>query len=138
MKKILSESHRIDQINFDSLFEVYETNVPELETQIIGGMEADYTVSSTVYFFTVGVCGTFVVNGKTYEGFVSLGHNLSTGMEISVDEHVFGKPMFVRFYDKANGDFSFIRKTASSDTLSNKIYGSTTDYRDTLSERSMI
>lgn len=92
------------------------------ETNIIGGKEA----TENLHHFTVGVCGSiYMSSGTTYNGFVTCGHGRTLSNTVNINGNSFGTICLVGFSNNHYGDYSCVRMT-SSDTLTNKVYGSST------------
>lgn len=91
------------------------------ETNIIGGMKATSSTSS----FSVGVCGTIKLSSGTYEGFCTCGHLQTISDNISINGSEFGKLCLLMYTENEKGDYACVNMTSKTDTLTNKIYGST-------------
>lgn len=95
------------------------------EANVIGGGKITTSNGSR----SIGVCGTITMpNGTQYEGFVTAGHNLAISQVVNWNDYEFGKVCILKYSNGQNGDYAMVRKTSSSDTLTNMIYGIDSDH----------
>ncbi len=100
---------------------IKQGNLGILDTNIIGGMAARRTGGT----FSVGVCGVIVMPSETiYDGFITCGHKKTISEKIQINGNDFGKVSVLRFGDNKNGDFACVSMSSETDTLTNKVYGS--------------
>ncbi len=100
---------------------IKQGNLGILDTNIIGGMAARRTSGT----FSVGVCGEIVMPSETiYDGFITCGHKKTISETIQINGNDFGKVCVLRFGDNKNGDFACVNMSSKTDTLTNKVYGS--------------
>ena len=90
-------------------------------TKVIGGMKTTKTTGGNR---SVGVCGTITVNGSSYEGFVTAGHNTALKDQYTIGGTTYGSVKVHKYTDNKTGDFAMVKKESSDFTNTNDIYGS--------------
>lgn len=111
------------------MFVFCEGEIVDAEANIYGGMEINRG-SSSGPGRSIGVSGTFKSNNVTYNGIITAGHNLETSGSNQIlyrNGSEFGRVSLLMWKDNGNGDWACVRMT-SGDTLTNKIYGSSSAY----------
>lgn len=124
LKSIVSEEFELEK-----MFVFCEGEIVEPEANIYGGMEINRG-SSSGPGRSIGVSGTFISNNVTYNGIITAGHNLETSGSNQIlyrNGSEFGRVSLLMWKNNGNGDWACVRMT-SSDTLTNKIYGSSSAY----------
>ncbi len=95
------------------------------DTDIIGGMLATRSGGN----FSVGVCGVVLMPSETiYDGFITCGHKKTISETISINGNEFGKVCRLKYKDNQTGDYACVRMTSTTDTMTNKVYGSSFSY----------
>jgi hypothetical protein len=130
LSRILSNIDTDIDFNFSDLFILRKDELIDAEASLYGGMEINRG-SSSGPGRSIGVCGTFTTSGgTTHNGIVTAGHNLAvsgTNQTLYRGGSEFGKVSLLMWQDGASGDWASVRLT-NSDTLTNKIYGSSTGF----------
>ena len=124
LKSVVSEDFKVE-----NMFVFCEGEIVDAEANIYGGMEINRG-SSSGPGRSIGVSGTFKSNNVTYNGIITAGHNLETSGSNQIlyrNGSEFGRVSLLMWKDNGNGDWACVRMT-SGDTLTNKIYGSSSAY----------
>lgn len=114
--------------NASDLFNIRESELITPEVNIYGGMSV--TRGTTGLPRSIGVCGTFTVNGTTYDGFVTAGHFLATSGTDQIlrrNNSELGRVSLLMWQNNGNGDWACVRLT-TDDTITNRIYGSSSSF----------
>lgn len=128
-KSVVSEKVASEDFKLEDMFVFYEGEIVDAEASIYGGMEINRG-SSSGPGRSIGVSGTFTSNNVSYNGIITAGHNLETSGTNQIlyrNGSEFGRVSLLMWKDNGNGDWACVRMT-SSDTLTNKIYGSSSAY----------
>lgn len=112
---------------YTDLFILREDIPATTEADVMGGMGISRESSSTIAPTTIGVCGTFTINGITYNGFVTHGHGMTSTNVIyhTGGSYIFGLVTYLSFSNGSWGDYSLVRIT-NGEPITNKLQSPTT------------
>lgn len=127
----------------ESLFTIIEGGKFVEQASLHGGKGYALGSNPSIAVASVGVCGTIHDDDTDYEGFITCGHGMTvtgTDAKVYIDNVLYGSTFYTMFYNNCYGDWAAVKKTSSSFTNTNMIYGSSASFTrnitDTMDELS--
>lgn len=96
------------------------------QAYLYGGSQIKRGSATSLYNYSIGICGTIHLSHGDYDGIITAGHGMEisgTNQRMYFNGSEFGRTSAIMFRDGGNGDWAAVRIT-SDDTMINKVYGS--------------